>query len=78
MLDLPPTEHWPARILAKSFSEEDLARAIAYLELVRSGEYIPGPEMFVLGIDVLEYTTEEVEAVQRKLALAISYQRRAA
>jgi hypothetical protein len=34
--------------------------------------------MFVLGIDVLEYTIEEVEAVQRKLALAISYQRRVA
>ena len=78
MFELAPTEHWPAQVLAKTFSEDQLADGIAYLELVRTGELTPGPEMFRLGVSPLDYTTEELEAVQRRLALAISYQRKAA
>jgi hypothetical protein len=75
MFELAPTENWPAHILARTFSESQLSDGIAYLELVRIEELTPGPEMFRLGVSPLSYTTEELEAVQRKLALAISYQR---
>ena len=76
--ELPPTEHWPAKVLARTFSEVQLREGIAYLERVRTGKYTPGPEMFNLGISPLDYTSEEIEAVQNRLALAISYQRRKA
>lgn len=78
MIDLAPTENWPAHVLAKTFSEDRLYEGIAYLELVRTGEVTPGPEMFRLGVSPLDYTNEEIEAVQRKLALAVSHQRKAA
>jgi hypothetical protein len=71
MLDLPSTEHWPAHILARTFPRRELCEAIAYLELVRTGKWMPGPEIDRLGIDPLTYTNEELEAVQRRLALAI-------
>jgi hypothetical protein len=72
-VDLPTTERWPARTLAKWFGEIQLGRAIAYLELVRTGKITPGPEIEkLLGNDsCLTWTFEEVDAVQRKLALAI-------
>jgi len=74
-LELPPTENWPAHTLAKTFHEDDLSLSIAYLECVLLGEICPGPEMFRLGISPLNYCDEELQAVQRKLALAISYKR---
>jgi len=75
MIDLPPTEHWPADVLARAFTEKQLCEAIAYLELVRTSEMIPGPEMFNLGISPLEYSIEEIVAVQRRLALAVQKRR---
>jgi hypothetical protein len=72
-VDLPATENWPARTLARWFSETELSRAITYLELVRVNQISPGQEIEkLLGEDtLLEWTMEEVEAVQRKLALAL-------
>jgi hypothetical protein len=78
MLDLAPIEHWPAPVLASAFSEKQLSEAIAYLELVRTGKLVPGPEMFRLGVSPLDYSPQEIVAVQNRLALAISYQRKAA
>jgi hypothetical protein len=75
MIDLPLTEHWPANVLARAFTEKQLCEAIAYLEMVRTSEMIPGPEMFNLGISPLNYNTEEIVAVQRKLALAVQKRR---
>ena len=74
MIELPATEHWPAKVLAKTFSERQLCEAISYLDLVLTGELIPGPEMYQLGIDVLNHTEEELRAVQNRLALAIQKQ----
>jgi hypothetical protein len=45
-VDLPATGNQSARQLAASqISEGQLARAIAYLELVRSKQINPGPEI---------------------------------
>lgn len=71
-IELPPIESWPVSVLVKTFAEEDLCEAIAYLEMVRTSEYTPGPEMFNLGISPLEYSNEEIVAVQCRLALAVS------
>jgi len=76
MLDLAPIEHWPAPVLARTFSEKQLYEAIAYLELVRTGKLVPGPEMFRLGISPLEYNQQEIVAIQHRLALAVHHQRR--
>ena len=75
MIKLPCIGHWPAHVLAKSFSEEDLCRGISYLELVKREVVIPGPEMFALGISPLDWSVEEVIAVQNRLSLAIMKQR---
>jgi hypothetical protein len=72
LIKLPLTENWPSTILAKTFSERELCEAIAYLELVRTSKLSPGPELNNLGISPLDYTMYEIEAVQRKLASAIS------
>lgn len=71
MIHLPLTENWPAHTLAKTFDEKLLCEAIAYLELVLTKELIPGPELNNLGISPLDFTKEEIVAVQRKLAMAI-------
>lgn len=74
MLVLPPTEHWTANVLSRAFTRRELCEGIAYLELVRSGKFVPGPEIARLGIDPLTHTSEELDAVQRRLALAVLHQ----
>ena len=76
-LHLIPIDHWPAKILAKTFKEDDLLEAISYLDLVLKEELTPGPEMFSLGISPLDYNKEELVAVQHRLMLALSYQGKA-
>lgn len=71
MIRLPLTENWPAHTLAITFDEKSLCEAIAYLELVLTKELMPGPELNNLGISPLDFTDEELLAVQRKLAMAI-------
>jgi hypothetical protein len=78
-IDLPTTENNPARKLAGLFSEEQLARAIAYLELVKIRKIYPGPEIQNLfGPGTLlswqESGNSELEAVQNRLAFAICIQ----
>ena len=76
-VDLPATGNQSARQLAASqISEGQLARAIAYLELVRSKKINPGPEIEKLfGQDTLltwnNADMAELNAVQNRLALAI-------
>jgi len=70
MLHLPPIDSWPAHILAKAFSEEELCEAHAYLEMVSQGVMRPGPEMANLGMGP-NWTIYEVLAVQHRLELAI-------
>jgi hypothetical protein len=72
-IDLPATEHSTARELAVWCSDVQLARAITYLEMVRIKQINPGPEIEkLLGEDSsLTWTIEEVEAVQRRLALTL-------
>jgi hypothetical protein len=78
-VDLPATENHSARAIAVWFSEIQLGRAITYLELVRTKAIPnPGPEIEkLLGPDTsFTWTMEEIDAVQRKLALAICIQKR--
>lgn len=70
MTSLPPIDSWPAHILAKTFSEEELCEAHAYLELVYQGMIRPGPEMANLGMHS-NWSIYEVLAVQHRLELAI-------
>ena len=76
-VDLPLTEHCTARELAGWCSDSQLARAITYLELVRIKQINPGPEIErLLGENsLLTWTPEEVDAVQRRLALALCIKR---
>lgn len=74
MIYLPNIETKTADALVGVFEEDELLCAIAYLELVYTGKLIPGPELFRLGIDALEYTDQELWelwAVQNRCALAI-------
>ena len=73
MIDLPLTGNWKASIIAKTFTKDELCRAICYLELAIREEIHLGPEMHNLGIS-LEHNEEELIAIQRKLALAIQKQ----
>jgi len=77
-VDLPTTEHSTARELAEWCSDVQLARAITYLELVRIKQINPGPEIEnLLGEDsLLTWTPEEVDAVQRRLALTLCIKRK--
>lgn len=79
-VDLPQTGDQSARELVDWCSDLQLGRAIAYLELVRIGQIIPGPELeTVLGSDgFLTWTAGgreaalwDVVAVQNKLGLAL-------
>jgi len=76
-VDLPVTEHCTARELAVWCSDSQLARAITYLELVRIKQISPGPEIEnLLGEDsLLTWNEWEVDAVQRRLALALCIKR---
>lgn len=73
---IAPINNWPASTLAKSFSYDELSEIISYLQLALDGEVIPGAELYRLGIDALNYTNEELQAVQNKVALAISHQKK--
>lgn len=72
-IDLPDTGHSSARELAVWCSDVQLARAVTYLEMVLIKQITPGPEIEkLLGEDSsLTWTIEEVEAVQRRLALTL-------
>jgi hypothetical protein len=76
-IDLPTTEHATARELAIWCSDEQLARAIAYLELVYNKTIHPGPEIErLLGENsAASWGFEEVNAVQNRLALALCLKR---
>jgi len=76
-VDLPTTEHATAQELAVWCADVQLARAITYLELIHSKQIIPGPEIEkLLGEDsLLTWNTWEVDAVQRRLALALCLKR---
>lgn len=74
LLSLPTIDYWPAKVLAKTFRRRELCEGIAYLELVRTGRFVPGPEIARLGINPLTYTPEELDAVQHRLALAVLHQ----
>jgi hypothetical protein len=76
-IDLPTTEHSTARELAAWCSDTQLSRAITYLEMVRIGQIDPGPEIDkLLGEDsLLTWNTEEIDAVQRRLALTLCIKR---
>lgn len=76
-VDLPTTEHATARELAVWCDDAQLARAITYLDLVHTKQIHPGPEIEkLLGENtLLSWTVWEVEAVQRRLALALCIKR---
>jgi hypothetical protein len=79
-IDLPLTGHSSARELAAWCSEVQLARAITYLEMVRTKHISPGQEIERLfGEDeedtFLTWTPEELDAVQRRLALTLCIKR---
>lgn len=76
-VDLPNLENESARELARWISEEQVERAIAYLELVRLEEIQPGPEIErVLGSDsLLTWTVWELVAVQNRLGLVLCIKR---
>ena len=80
-VDLPITGHSTARELAQWFADEQLARSIAYLELVLTEKIKPGPEIEkLLGENScvnfrLEEKKWEIEAVQRRLAFALCVKR---
>ena len=76
-IDLPTTQHCTARELAVWCCDVQLARAITYLEMVRIGQIDPGPEIDkLLGEDsLLTWNTEEIDAVQRRLALTLCIKR---
>ena len=71
MIELPNIECRTADGLVGVFDEDELMCAIAYLELVYTERLIPGPELFRLGISPLEYTDQELWAVQNRCALGI-------
>lgn len=75
MIDLPNIDGKTADGLVGVFDEDELLCAIAYLELVYTGKVIPGPELFRLGISPLEYTDQELWAVQNRCALGIQKMR---
>lgn len=76
-VDLPTTGNSSAREIAVWCSDSQLGRAIAYLELVKSKQINPGPEIERLFGEntLLSWTFEEVIAVQHKLALALCIRR---
>lgn len=77
-IDLPTTQHCTARELAVWCCDVQLARAITYLEMVRIGQIDPGPEIDkLLGEDSsLTWSVEEIDAVQRRLALTLCIKRK--
>ncbi|MCK9567452.1 hypothetical protein M0R72_00720 [Candidatus Pacearchaeota archaeon] len=76
-VDLPTTEHATAQELAVWCSDVQLARAITYLELVHLKQIQPGPEIEkLLGEDsLLTWNEWEVDAVQRRISLALYIKR---
>lgn len=76
MIELPEIGHRTAQELCGLFREQELLDAIAYLELVIEKRVIPGAELFRLGVDALNYSTQELWAVQHRLALSIHHIRR--
>jgi len=75
-VDLPLTEHWSARVLAFSISEIQLRRAITYLELIRIKKISPGPELGCLLGTSSGWTMDDIDAMQRRLSLAICIKNR--
>lgn len=75
MIQLPRIEKHTAHVLCERFQESELLEAIAYIELVLRQEIIPGGELFLLGID-LNYSIQELLAVQNRLALAVYHIRK--
>ena len=77
-IDLPLTGHSSARELAAWCSDVQLARAVTYLEMVLIKQITPGPEIEkLLGENsLLTWTPEEVDAVQRRLALTLCIKRK--
>lgn len=79
-VDLPATGNQSARQLAASqVSENQLARAITYLELVRCKQIDPGPEienLFGPNASWINLDILELNAVQNKLAFAICIRNR--
>jgi hypothetical protein len=72
VIQIPLIENHTAKELCNLFQESELLDAIAYIELVFRQEVIPGCELFRLGID-LNYSTQELWAVQNRLALAVHH-----
>lgn len=76
MLHIPNIQNSTACDLAKAFKESELCITIAYIDCVLNGILEPRPqELTNLGIFPLEYTREELQATQRRLALAVCKQR---
>jgi hypothetical protein len=76
-VDLPIVQHETARSLATWCTAEQLARAIAYLELVYNKKFHPGREIERLFGDdsLLVWTMDEVDALQKRLGLALCIKR---
>jgi hypothetical protein len=76
MINIPQIGNLTAKELCGLFQEPELLDSIAYLELVINKQLSPGAELFRLGIE-LNYSTQELWAVQNRLALAIHHIRKA-
>lgn len=59
--------------IANVFKESELLESVAYLELVINGKIKPSRELLNLGIKFYNYNIQELQAVQNRLALAVSY-----
>jgi hypothetical protein len=75
MIPLPWIGNLTAKELCGLFQESELLDTIAYLELVINKQVSSGAELFRLGIE-LNYSTQELWAVQNRLALGIHYLRK--
>ena len=75
MIYLPEIGDRTARELCGLFQEQELLDAIVYLELVITKRVIPGAELYRLGIDGLNYSVQELWAVQNRLALGVLHMR---
>lgn len=73
MIQIPLIENHTPNVLCERFQESELLDAIAYIELVLRQEVIPGAELFRLGITAFSYSTQELWAVQNRLALAVHH-----
>lgn len=73
MIELPEIGNRTARELCGLFREQELLDAIAYLELVIKKQVMPGAELFRLGVNALNYSTQELWAIQHRLALGIHH-----